>query len=268
MLSIAIAILLVVSAVSAATVTPLDHAIETCGRDLQVCENRLAMYRALIFPDDRDTQCFVKCVLIELHAWSNPRGALKHSTIQQYFIPDPADHDYKQRTRHCLEETVPNCIPGDSCSRAYWSFLCYKDNYGKMVRRPNQFIPPTELDISQHQLDCVDILKLPREVLLNAAFLNDSSNCYARCLLLRSEVYTDEHGLDLERLYVLVGFNAEKKTFLKFAQQYLTAALYDRQTDRCRAAQIPFQLFQEQLVHMFRTDGTRDTSFVFDVNNV
>ncbi|XP_065087984.1 general odorant-binding protein 45-like [Ochlerotatus camptorhynchus] len=268
MLSITIAIFLAVFVASEVIVIPLDHAIETCGRDLQVCESRLASYRALTFPDDRDTQCFVKCVLIELHAWSNPRGLLKHSTIQQYFIPDSADCDYEERTRRCLDQTLPNCIPGDSCSRAYWSFLCYKDNYGNLVRQLNQFIPPTELDISQHQLDCVDILKLPREELLNSASLNDSSNCYARCLLLRSEIYTDENGLDLDRLYVLVGYNAKKKAFLEYAKQYLAATSYDCQTDRCRAAQVPYQLFHEQLVHMFRTDGTRDISYVFDVNNV
>lgn len=268
MLSIVIVILFATFAASEVTVTPLDHAIETCGRELQVCESRRATYRALSFPDDRDTQCFVKCLLIELHAWANPRRLLKHSTIQQYFIPDPADRDFETRTRQCLDKTLPNCIPGDSCSRAYWSFLCYKDNYGNMVRQPNQFIPPTELDISQHQLDCVDVLKIPREELLNAAFLNNSSNCYARCLLLRSEVYTDDKGLDLERLYVLLGQNAEKNAFLEYAKHYLTKVPFDCQMDRCRAAQVPYQLFHEQLEHMFRTDGTRDISYVFDVNNV
>ncbi|EAT33288.1 AAEL014431-PA [Aedes aegypti] len=268
MLSITFALVLFLSASSAVIVSPLDHAIETCGRDLQVCESKLASYRALSFPDDRETQCFIKCVLIELQAWSNPRRLLKHSTIQQYFIPDAADYSFEDRTRRCLDQTLPNCIPGDSCSRAYWTFLCYKDNYGNLIRQPNQFIPPTELDIAQHQLDCADILRIPREELLNAETLTNGSNCYARCILLRSEVYSDESGLDLDRLYVLLGYDTEKQAFIQYAQQFLATDSANCQTDRCLAAQVPYQLFHELLVKLFKRDGTRDISYVFDVNNV
>lgn len=268
MLSITFALVLFLSASSAVIVSPLDHVIETCGRDLQVCESKLASYRALSFPDDRETQCFIKCVLIELQAWSNPRRLLKHSTIQQYFIPDAADYSFEDRTRRCLDQTLPNCIPGDSCSRAYWTFLCYKDNYGNLIRQPNQFIPPTELDIAQHQLDCADILRIPREELLNAETLTNGSNCYARCILLRSEVYSDESGLDLDRLYVLLGYDTEKQAFIQYAQQFLATDSANCQTDRCLAAQVPYQLFHELLVKLFKRDGTRDISYVFDVNNV
>lgn len=267
MFALVIVVAAMLSTISATDHVPFERAIEVCGRDLQVCETRLSSYRSLLFPDDHDTHCFVKCILVELRAWTNPRGTIKHSVIQQYFKPDVVDYDYEQRTRRCLEQTLPT-YDSNPCSQAYWSFVCYKNNYGNFDIHANQFVPPTELQISQNLLDCVDVLNIPRDSLI-VAKQNASASCFSRCFLHRSSIYDDAAGLDFERLYVLVGFDAEKEPFVENARAQLADLTgLEQCSDACQAAVIPERFYKEQLVKIFKTDGTRDASFVFDLNNL
>ncbi|XP_035907843.1 general odorant-binding protein 45-like [Anopheles stephensi] len=193
------------------------QAQEECVRYLSIPCARLAVYNDYIYPNDTATQCMVRCMGINLGWWDDTDG-VQEPAIRHYFHPDPDDEQYDRRTYHCLKsQRLDYPTPhGDACERAYESFRCYYEQYGNIVVTP-QFVPLSPLQLSDVMGQCAKILQTPGTGLGACGKAGKPSErdigCLARCFLMRSGLYTDQHGPNLDRLYVQCNNYANETKF-------------------------------------------------------
>uniref|UniRef100_A0A182SV61 Uncharacterized protein n=1 Tax=Anopheles maculatus TaxID=74869 RepID=A0A182SV61_9DIPT len=209
------------------------QAQEECVRYLGIPCARLAVYNDYIYPNDTETQCMVRCMGINLGWWNDIQG-VQEPAIRHYFHPDPDDAQHDRRTYHCLKsQRLDNPTPhADACERAYESFRCYYEQYGNIVITP-QFVPLTPLQLSDVLLQCADILQFPgveSGACDTAAKPSERDiGCLARCFLLRSGLYTDQHGPNLDRLYVQCNNYANETRFRE-----TTSVCYQQLKSECQ----------------------------------
>uniref|UniRef100_A0A182W5V6 Uncharacterized protein n=1 Tax=Anopheles minimus TaxID=112268 RepID=A0A182W5V6_9DIPT len=182
----------------------IAQAQEECVRYLSIPCARLTVYNDYIYPNDTETQCMVRCMGVNLGWWNDDHG-VQEAAIRNYFHPDPDDSQYDRRTYHCLKSQRldnPASHVG-ACDRAYESFRCYYEQYGNIVVTP-QFVPLSSLQLWDAILQCANMLQYPG---FNSQQCDDSVKpserdigCLARCFLLRTGLYSDQHGPNLDRL--------------------------------------------------------------------
>uniref|UniRef100_A0A182RKR4 Odorant-binding protein n=2 Tax=Anopheles funestus TaxID=62324 RepID=A0A182RKR4_ANOFN len=184
----------------------IAQAQQECVRYLGIPCARLGVYNDYIYPNDTETQCMVRCMGVNLGWWDDTQG-VQEPAIRNYFHPDPDDKQYKRRAYHCLQsQHLDNPASHvDGCERAYESFRCYYEQYGNIVVTP-QFVPLTSLQLSDVIMQCANMLQFPG---LQSQFCHKGVKpserdigCLARCYLLRSGLYTDQHGPNLDWWYV------------------------------------------------------------------
>uniref|UniRef100_A0A182N0X2 Odorant-binding protein n=1 Tax=Anopheles dirus TaxID=7168 RepID=A0A182N0X2_9DIPT len=187
------------------------RAQEECVGYLGIPRARLAVYGEYIYPDDAETHRMVRCMGLNLGWWSDADG-VQGPAIRSFFQPDPDDSQYERRTYHCLRSQRLDCATphGDPGARAYESFRCYYEQYGNIVATP-QFVPLSGLQLSDVVLRCADILQVPGACAATPS--QHAIDCFGRCVLLRTGLYTDRHGPCLERLYVQCNNYANETRF-------------------------------------------------------
>uniref|UniRef100_A0A182QJ61 Odorant-binding protein n=1 Tax=Anopheles farauti TaxID=69004 RepID=A0A182QJ61_9DIPT len=201
----------------------IAQAQEQCVGYLRIPRARLAVYNEYIYPNDTETQCMVRCVGLNLGWWDDANGVQKPA-LRNYFHPDPDDCQYERRTYHCLKSQRLDCGTqhADPCARAYDSFRCYYEQYGNLVLAP-QFVPLSAMELAEVLHQCANILQVPTDCASQHAI-----DCLGRCLLLRTGVYTDKHGPNLDRLYVQCNNYANETLF-----RQTTSACYRQLKAEC-----------------------------------
>uniref|UniRef100_A0A182M709 Uncharacterized protein n=1 Tax=Anopheles culicifacies TaxID=139723 RepID=A0A182M709_9DIPT len=180
------------------------QSVHDCAEYLQVTKERLVQYLAYEFPSDDETKCLIYCVGTDLRWWNNTCG-LQVPAIVNYFQPVLGDRQYEKRTQECLERNVHASSSPDNCCKAYEAFQCYFREFGNLVTYP-QYLPATKLQATQAALDCLNVLRVPVDLLqcYSKGNLPDVSEtrCLYHCVDHRTGLYTSESGIHLSRFYV------------------------------------------------------------------
>ncbi|XP_058127119.1 general odorant-binding protein 45-like [Anopheles ziemanni] len=188
----------------------IKQAQEECVTYLRIPRARLAVYNEHIYPQDIETKCMVRCMGLNLGWWNDTVG-VKESALRAYFHPDPDDCQHERRTYHCLKsQRLDSYAPQglDPCERAYESFRCYYEQYGNIVVTP-QFVPFSPLRMAAVMEDCAAIMHLPKTVggcsrkdAAGSLHATRDVGCFLRCVFLRSGLYSEQYGPNLDRIYV------------------------------------------------------------------
>ncbi|XP_035892546.1 uncharacterized protein LOC118503418 [Anopheles stephensi] len=199
------------------------QSVHDCAEYLQVSKHRLVQYLAYEFPPDDETKCLIYCVGTDLRWWNNTCG-LQIPAIVNFFQPVLGDRQYEKRTSECLERNVYGKNSPNSCCKAYDAFQCYFREFGNLVTCP-QYVPATQLQATQAALDCLNMLRVPVDLLkcYSKGNLPDvpETRCLYHCIDHRTGLYTTESGLCLSRFYV--------RDFAKPDLRYLS-----KETKACR----------------------------------
>uniref|UniRef100_A0A1S4GA79 Odorant-binding protein n=1 Tax=Anopheles gambiae TaxID=7165 RepID=A0A1S4GA79_ANOGA len=209
----------------------VSQAQEECARYQGIPCARLAVYNKYIYPNDTQTQCMVRCMGLNLGWWNDTHG-VQEPAMRSFFHPDPDDCDYERRTYHCLNsQRLNHPSPHvDVCERAYESFRCYYEQYGNIVVTP-QFVPLSDLQQVDVLLQCANMLPLTvgRSCAGGSKPSERDVDCLARCFLLRSGLYSEQHGPHLDRLYVQCNNYANETRFRE-----TTGTCYRRLKSECQ----------------------------------
>uniref|UniRef100_A0A182QFZ4 Uncharacterized protein n=1 Tax=Anopheles farauti TaxID=69004 RepID=A0A182QFZ4_9DIPT len=180
------------------------QSVHDCAEYLRVPRQRLVQYLAYEFPPDEETKCLIYCVGTDLRWWNNTCG-LQIPAIVNFFQPVLGDRQYEKRTRECLERNVHSGKTLNNCCKAYETFQCYFQEFGNLVTCP-QYVPATKLQATQAALDCLNILRVPTDLLecYSRGELPDvtETRCLYHCIDHRTGLYTSESGIHLSRFYV------------------------------------------------------------------
>ncbi|XP_058056595.1 general odorant-binding protein 45 [Anopheles bellator] len=238
-------------AAEAKNCTPtFDGALKECAAQLGISSERLQEehYNLLLFPADRDTSCLVRCIGVLLRFWDDATG-LRESTIRQYYRPADEDHCYRNRTQRCLRTFERDTSLTDVCERAHRAFLCYHQQYGYLTQ-DNAYIPVTGHEMRQVQQDCMDILGLAPSRLkqyIEGYFPDDpETHCFVRCVGLRTKLYSDRTGPNVDRLYIQCESCLDEKVFKARANECIAAQRREK-LSKCTGA-------YRTLYHCFRDD--------------
>ncbi|XP_035787271.1 general odorant-binding protein 45-like [Anopheles albimanus] len=218
-----------------------DEAVEECALLLSICPAKLVTLRVGNLPSDADTKRLIRCVGVRCRFWSDYTG-LRQDLLARYFVADRNDTLSLNRTSACLESVAKRPDPFDrqNCSDlAYRSFLCYYHNYGNL-RRTRQFIPLDRMQLLHVTAQCMDMLQISMEELadLTVDEMDDSTSvhCLVRCIGIRTELYSDKMGVNVDLMYAQYGEGYPEKSYK--ANAYRCAKQYKRKSsdNLCRRA--------------------------------
>ncbi|XP_050093879.1 general odorant-binding protein 45-like [Anopheles aquasalis] len=220
-----------------------DEAVEECALLLSICPAKLVTLRVGSLPSDAETKQLIRCVGVRCRFWSDYTG-LRADLLARYFVADRNDTLAINRTNVCLESVAkrpPDPFDREDCSDlAYRSFLCYYHNYGNL-RRTRQFIPLDRMQLLHVTAQCMDMLQISVDDLadLTVDEMDDSGrlHCLVRCIGLRTELYSDKMGVNVELMYAQYGEGYTEKSYkanaYSCAKQYKTKA---SDSNLCRRA--------------------------------
>ncbi|XP_062554276.1 uncharacterized protein LOC134219548 [Armigeres subalbatus] len=181
------------------------QALDECAEYLQVAPESVENLVAYNYvTEDPSLKCLVRCAGINAGWWSvgGNNSGLHPPVVESYFAPACDDTCYERRTRECLSANVPQCH--DDCTKAYQSFLCYYHQYGNL-KSSEEYVPLPELDSIQAAVDCLLILRTPKELLEKyvQGVVPDvpETQCVYRCQYLAEGLY-DGVAFNLSRVYV------------------------------------------------------------------
>ncbi|KAL1381549.1 hypothetical protein pipiens_013384 [Culex pipiens pipiens] len=192
----------------------LIEAQAICSDYLGIPETRVAQYNASVYPPDRDTMCMIRCAGIILGFWDDGKGSAAGRC--------PA-----------VLPTVPTCNPADACAKAYFSFRCVLRRAEPTTPPPPTPPPTIESDkltpekYLKAQATCAKILRIPPnhlQLYKQGIFPDDAeTRCLFRCLGIRTNLYSDTEGPDLERLHAQFAEDQPLEEFKAKAQLCMEA---------------------------------------------
>ncbi|XP_053685883.1 general odorant-binding protein 45-like [Sabethes cyaneus] len=151
--------------------------------------------------NEPELRCLIRCAGFNLGWWNDTAG-VQSPVMEAFFQPAPGDTCYAGRTRECLDAKIAVCT--DDCSRAYETFLCFFQQYGKL-RCTSEYVPLPTLDAVQAAVECINILQIPNELLeqySRGLFPEcQETKCLYRCQYLAEGLYDTRQGFNLRRLY-------------------------------------------------------------------
>ncbi|EAT42032.1 AAEL006396-PA [Aedes aegypti] len=179
--------------------------LDECAEYLQISPGSVENLVAYNYvTDDPSLKCLIRCAGINAGWWSvggNSSG-LQPPVIESYFAPACDDTCYVKRTQDCVSANVAPCQ--DDCSQAYQAFLCYYHQYGNL-KSSEEYIPLPQLDAVQAAIDCMLILRIPKELLEQYAqgivIKGPETLCLYRCQYLAEGLY-DGAAFNLTRVYI------------------------------------------------------------------
>ncbi|XP_062558062.1 general odorant-binding protein 45-like [Armigeres subalbatus] len=151
--------------------------------------------------------CLERCVTLLTRDWNETVGL--SLVYDRFFEPDPTDRCNTNRTLRCLQEIDAGIAPQEKCRRAAGSVQCYMDQYGRVNLEAARFVPPTPLQQMLIIWECGAMLGYSGNQILgsiaDSKFDMQETRCLFRCYLIRSGMYSDTDGLNMERFYVACG---------------------------------------------------------------
>ncbi|XP_065077869.1 general odorant-binding protein 45-like [Ochlerotatus camptorhynchus] len=151
--------------------------------------------------------CMARCQTLLTHDWNDMTGM--QSVYDRFFQPSPVDRCNFNRTQRCLSAKLPKIAPEKKCIRASESIQCYLDQFGEVMVDIPKFVRSSGLQEQQIYRECATMMGFSKQRFLQV--LNDTdyslqdSRCLLRCFMIRSGLYSDNGGLNLERFYVACG---------------------------------------------------------------
>uniref|UniRef100_A0A8D8IQA7 General odorant-binding protein 45 n=1 Tax=Culex pipiens TaxID=7175 RepID=A0A8D8IQA7_CULPI len=210
----------------------LIEAQAICSDYLGIPETRVAQYNVSVYPPDRDTMCMIRCAGIILGFWDDGKGLLLDGARQ--FFPATVDPTlYSQKVLQCIERKLATCNPADACAKAYFSFRCVLRRAEPTTPPPPTPPPAIESDkltpekYLKAQATCAKILRIPPnhlQLYKQGIFPDDAeTRCLFRCLGIRTNLYSDTEGPDLERLHAQFAEDQPLEEFKAKAQLCMEA---------------------------------------------
>ncbi|XP_029717487.2 general odorant-binding protein 45-like [Aedes albopictus] len=150
--------------------------------------------------NDGNGDCNVHCIGVVAHVWNDTLAKFTQN-YAGYFVPDPKDDCYVNRTERCLLQVDKSVEVYDKCTRAQKLGQCYADQYGELVPTQLQYVPMTDLQYTRVFLQCAAMLGLSTAdldaMVQQGAYNVPAGECLLRCTLTRMGLYTDEAGIDV-----------------------------------------------------------------------
>nr|XP_019531166.2 uncharacterized protein LOC109402891 [Aedes albopictus] len=179
--------------------------LDECAEYLQVTPGSVDNLAANNYvTEDPTLKCLIRCVGINAGWWTvgGNNSGLHGPVIESYFAPGCADTCYAKRTQDCVASKVTPCQ--DDCTNAYQAFLCYYHQYGNL-KSSEEYLPVPQLDAVQAAVDCMLLLRTPKELLdqyVQGVFPEvPETQCLYRCQYLAEGLY-DGVTLNLTRVYI------------------------------------------------------------------
>lgn len=181
------------------------EALDECAEYLQVSPksvDNLVAYNYVT--DDVSLKCLVRCAGVNAGWWDvgGNYSGLHAPVLESYFQPACDDTCYARRTKECLEAKSVKCH--DDCSQAYESFMCYYHQYGNL-KSSEEYVPLPQLDAVQAAVDCMLLLRTPKDLLEQYSHgvfpAVPETQCLYRCQYLAEGLY-DGVTFNLTRFYV------------------------------------------------------------------
>uniref|UniRef100_A0AAG5CPR3 Uncharacterized protein n=1 Tax=Anopheles atroparvus TaxID=41427 RepID=A0AAG5CPR3_ANOAO len=199
-----------------------------CVKYLGICESRLMQYNNSVYPADRDTMRMVRCVGIIIGFWDDSKGMLMDGFVSLY--PQLADDSSAQRRiLSCAERRLAACIPEDVSAKTFNAFHCFLEvrkndlnvRESDLQQQSDPQMPFSGADFMKSLLVCAKILRVPPNMVQmyrQGIFpKDDQTQCVIRCVGIRTELYDDERGPNLARLYTQFGGGQSEVDFRRRA---------------------------------------------------
>ncbi|EAT43756.1 AAEL004856-PA [Aedes aegypti] len=183
--------------------------------------------------------CRLRCLSINTGDWDDCSGVPR--TYDRFYVQDPTDVGYQQRTQQCIANVSVSILRGDICAFSARSTECYDANYYDIVLDQLVFVPSKSLQYQQTIRDCAGMLGFTEhvisDVLRDDCFALQETRCLLRCLLVREGLYGDQCGAQIDRLYVVTGgFDQLFRRDVKKCTGRLRAMGLDKCTEAYRVA--------------------------------
>ncbi|XP_049299009.1 general odorant-binding protein 45-like [Anopheles funestus] len=185
-----------------------DEMVLECAELMSITPSKLSAMRSGVLVKDTETKCLLRCVGVSGRFWSDYTG-LRKEILARYFLPDAADTQHVNRTQICLNE-LPT-LPLDSklcCNLALESFLCFYYNYGNL-RQNRIFVPLDHLQLQHVTARCMEVHQLTKDLLMSMGEdemdSNGSIHCLVRCIGIKTGIYSDRAGVNMDRIYAQYG---------------------------------------------------------------
>ncbi|XP_065077870.1 general odorant-binding protein 45-like [Ochlerotatus camptorhynchus] len=182
-------------------------------------------------------QCLARCTTLITRDWNDTVGIL--SVYDRFYKPDPSDRCNSNRTQRCLHAQELTATPDRVCLRASEAVQCYLDQFGQVIQDEPKFVRTTALQKQQIIKDCGAMLghseERMQELLADSEYLLQETRCLFRCYQIRSGMYNDVQGLNMERFYVACG--GYEDDFNQSAAQCIADVRNVVPCDKCTLAQ-------------------------------
>ncbi|XP_001651313.2 general odorant-binding protein 45-like [Aedes aegypti] len=220
---------------------------------------------------DPPWNCAVRCQTLLTRDWVDSTGM--QSPYDRFFQPDPNDQCYMNRTQRCLLDKQLTVPRNKLCLRADSSVQCFLIQSGQVIMDQPKFVAPSRLLENQIFLECGTMLGFSRqriwEILYKGEFTLPEISCLVRCFLIRSGLYDDKSGLNLERFYVACG--GYDDAFYHNVTKCIANVEAAGQCDKCtRAQRLALECVGSQypiFVPVSQTDIDSTNNAGRDVNN-
>lgn len=215
-------------------------AAEECVQYLKICPTRLEQYLKFIFPEDRETMCFMRCVATKLNLWCDRKG-LNWAVLEDRICPS-----VREKVEACVCRKLDLIDPYDHCPRAYYAFRCLR-NYlqeiflfknldrdfddGYIVKVPsskelivpscascsNSFNPLTITEMTQKLLQCAKKCQLCSLNLCDRTtdpvVETPEFQCTVYCASICTGVYSEQKGILMDNLYAQLARCETRESF-------------------------------------------------------
>uniref|UniRef100_A0A182WAG7 Uncharacterized protein n=1 Tax=Anopheles minimus TaxID=112268 RepID=A0A182WAG7_9DIPT len=185
-----------------------DEMVLECAELLSITPFKLTALRSGMLVRDEETKCLLRCVGVTGRFWSDYTG-LRKDILARYFLADPADTQNVNRTHICLNELPSLGLDPEHCSDlALESFLCFYHNYGNL-RLDRIFVPLDHLQLKHVTAHCMEVHRITMEQLMSLSEeemdSNDNLHCLVRCIGIRTGIYSDRDGVNMDLIYAQYG---------------------------------------------------------------
>uniref|UniRef100_A0A182LWY8 Uncharacterized protein n=1 Tax=Anopheles culicifacies TaxID=139723 RepID=A0A182LWY8_9DIPT len=227
------------SAKSNVILQSFDDMVLECAELMSITPFKLTALRSGMLVKDAETMCLLRCVGVTGRFWSDYTG-LRKEILARYFLADAADILNVNRTQSCLNDLPALGLdPEHCCSLALESFMCFYHNYGNL-RRDRVFVPLDYLQLQHVTARCMEVHQITMEHLMSLSEeemdSNDNLHCLVRCIGIKTGIYSDRDGVNMDLIYAQYGEGYCETEFKSNAQKCIKQKSEGTYGNACKRA--------------------------------